>query len=65
MSIVSPQHIRQGVIVKRVNEPQLSSWYGSKIICSLSAFEDRWITADEYNEHGPNILLKKCTHQDL
>ena len=65
MSIVSPQHIRKGVIVKSVNEPQLSAWYGCKIISSMSSFDNKWITADEYNEYGPNILLKKCTHQDL
>lgn len=65
VSIVSPQHIRKGVIVKNVDKPQFSAWFGCKMISLMDIFNDKWITAEEYNEYGANILEKKCTHQDL
>ena len=36
-----------------------SVWIGGSIICSLSAFEDKWITVDEYNENGSSIVHRK------
>ncbi|KAM4887117.1 actin-related protein T3 [Thomomys bottae] len=41
-------------------ERQLSVWMGGSILASLSAFQDMWITAEEFNEVGPNIVHQRC-----
>ncbi|KAL5963665.1 Actin cytoplasmic 1 [Taenia solium] len=37
-----------------------SSWLGGSILASLSTFQKMWITKQEYNEWGPNIVHRKC-----
>lgn len=37
-----------------------SSWLGGAILASLSTFQKMWITKQEYNEWGPNIVHRKC-----
>ncbi|XP_074859729.1 actin-related protein T3 isoform X3 [Carettochelys insculpta] len=39
---------------------KLSVWVGGSILCSLSAFQQMWITMAEYREIGPNIVHRKC-----
>ncbi|XP_003463563.3 actin-related protein T3 [Cavia porcellus] len=41
-------------------ERKFSSWMGGSILASLSAFQDMWITAAEFNEVGPNIVHQRC-----
>ena len=35
-------------------------WLGGSILSSLSTFQSMWITKQEYDEHGPNIIHRKC-----
>ena len=37
-----------------------SEWTGGSILCSLSTFESQWITMDEYEENGAEIVHRKC-----
>jgi len=37
-----------------------SAWIGGSILCSLSTFEEMWITNQEYDESGPRIVHRKC-----
>ena len=37
-----------------------SAWIGGSILASLPSFEQMWITKDEYDEHGPDIVHRKC-----
>lgn len=41
-------------------ERKISVWMGGSILASLSAFQDMWITAAEFEEVGPNIVHQKC-----
>ncbi len=36
-----------------------SSWIGASILSSLSSFQPKWITKQEYEEYGANIVHKK------
>ena len=56
-SLVSPS-----VRVKVVAPPErkYSVWIGGSILSSLSAFQNMWITKDEYDESGPSIVHRKC-----
>ena len=37
-----------------------SVWNGGSILGSLSSFQSKWISKQEYDENGPSIVLKKC-----
>ncbi|KAJ3427144.1 actin [Anaeramoeba flamelloides] len=37
-----------------------SAWVGGSILATLSGFQDKWITKDEYEESGPSIVHRKC-----
>jgi len=37
-----------------------SVWTGGSTLCSLATFESQWITKDEYEENGAEIVHRKC-----
>ena len=37
-----------------------SVWTGGSTLSSLSTFEAQWITKDEYEENGAEIVHRKC-----
>eukprot|EP01101_Sappina_pedata_P000707 TRINITY_DN1089_c0_g1_i1.p2 TRINITY_DN1089_c0_g1~~TRINITY_DN1089_c0_g1_i1.p2 ORF type:complete len:377 (-),score=106.92 TRINITY_DN1089_c0_g1_i1:36-1139(-) len=41
-------------------ERTYSAWIGGSILCSLSAFQQMWISRDEYDEKGAQIVHQKC-----
>lgn len=41
-------------------ERKYSNWIGGSILASLESFEDQFITQDEYQETGPQIVHRKC-----
>ncbi len=40
--------------------PAETVWRGGSMLASLPTFEDRWITREEYEESGPEIVHTKC-----
>lgn len=42
------------------HDRNLSVWKGGSMICSLDKFADSWVTKDEYDENGAEIVLSKC-----
>lgn len=41
-------------------ERMYSVWLGGSILASLSTFQTMWITKQEYDEAGPQIIHRKC-----
>lgn len=41
-------------------ERRFGSWIGGSILASLGTFHQMWISKKEYEEHGPNIVEKRC-----
>jgi len=41
-------------------ERKYSVWIGGSILSSLSTFQQMWISKEEYDESGPNIVHRKC-----
>lgn len=35
-------------------------WRGASTLASLSSFEASWVTLEDYEEHGADILKRKC-----
>lgn len=42
------------------SERRFGSWIGGSILASLGTFHQLWISKKEYEEHGPNIIEKRC-----
>ncbi|KAL1005400.1 hypothetical protein UPYG_G00058620 [Umbra pygmaea] len=41
-------------------EHKYSVWFGGSILASLSSFQQKWISKQEYDESGPSIVQRKC-----
>lgn len=41
-------------------ERKFGSWIGGSIVASLGTFHQMWISKKEYEEHGANIVEKRC-----
>eukprot|EP00954_Amorphochlora_amoebiformis_P027343 1384947-Amorphochlora_amoeboformis.AAC.2 len=52
----------QAMKIKIVAPPErkYSVWIGGSILASLSTFQQMWISKEEYDEAGPQIVHRKC-----
>jgi actin-related protein len=41
-------------------ERKYSAWIGGTQMASMDAFQSRWLTKQEYDEHGPSIVHRRC-----
>jgi actin len=41
-------------------ERKFTIWIGGSVLSTLATFQSSWITAEEYQEHGPSIVHRKC-----
>ena len=55
-----PGKLLKGLEVVAPPERKYSTWIGGSILASLSTFGGMWISANEYNETGPQIVHRKC-----
>jgi actin-related protein len=39
---------------------KFSVWKGASTLASLSTFESSWITKEEYDEMGADVISRKC-----
>ena len=58
MTLLAPAAINVKVVAPP--ERKYSAWIGGSILSALSTFQQMWITKDEYEEHGPSIVHRKC-----
>lgn len=42
------------------SERRYSTWVGGSILSSLSSFQAAWCSREEYEEHGPAVVQRKC-----
>ena len=41
-------------------ERRYGTWVGGSILAALASFRNMWVSAAEYEEHGPQLLHKRC-----
>jgi len=58
ISALAPAAVKVKIVAPP--ERKYSVWIGGSILSSLSTFQEMWITKDEYDESGPNIVHRKC-----
>ena len=59
ISKLTPPH-KPPVKVVAPPDRHISAWKGGSILASLSTFNDMWITKEEYDSAGPNVVHRKC-----
>jgi len=58
MTELAPASIKVKVIAPA--ERKYSVWIGGSILSSLTTFQEMWISKDQYDESGPEIVHKMC-----
>jgi len=58
IAALAPSNVRIKVIAPA--ERKYSVWIGGSILASLSTFDGMWVTKEDYEEHGPAIVHRKC-----
>jgi len=58
MTALAPAAVKVKIVAPP--ERKYSVWIGGSILSSLSTFQEMWITKDEYDESGPQIVHRKC-----
>ncbi|WP_204103801.1 MULTISPECIES: hypothetical protein [Spirulina sp. CCY15215] len=57
---LSPSSMKVKVIATHPQERKYYTWIGGSMLASSETFQQRWITKQEYDEHGPSIVDQKC-----
>jgi len=57
---LAPKDMESVVSILAMPERKYSVWIGGSIISSLSTFKTMWITKQEYDEAGVQIVHRKC-----
>ena len=57
---LAPESMKEEVKVIASPDRKYATWIGGSIFSSLSEFKSCWITKDEYEESGVNIVHRKC-----
>eukprot|EP00903_Cladosiphon_okamuranus_P016631 g15339.t1 len=51
---------RVKVLAAGSSERKVSTWLGGSILASLGSFHEMWLSKAEYEEHGAQMIDKKC-----
>ncbi|KAF3702527.1 Actin CyI, cytoplasmic Precursor [Channa argus] len=55
-----PADISERVRVTSPKDRKFSVWSGGAILANLPTFSSAWISQEEYDEYGPQIVFRKC-----
>lgn len=56
----SNKALSSAVAINPLTSPGNAVWLGGSIVCSMSTFEEQWISAEDYDEAGPSVVHTKC-----
>ncbi|XP_028460278.1 uncharacterized protein LOC114572744 isoform X2 [Perca flavescens] len=55
-----PTAMGENVRVTSPKDRDFSVWRGGAVLAKLATFSSAWISLEEYEEHGPQIVFRKC-----
>lgn len=55
-----PADTRESVRVASPKDRDFSVWSGGAVLANLPTFSSAWISQEEYEEFGPQIVFRKC-----
>jgi len=57
----APQNVKTKVVASMNSvERRFATWIGGSILASLGSFQQLWMSKQEYEEHGANLIQRKC-----
>ena len=57
----APQNVKTKVVASMNSvERRFATWIGGSILASLGSFQQLWMSKQEYEEHGANLVQRKC-----
>jgi actin-related protein len=51
--------VQNDIKINAQSERLYSSWVGASVVCSISNFQQMWISKNDYEEIGPSVIHKK------
>lgn len=60
ISRLAPVGLGEMVKVTSPKDRDFSVWRGGAILAGMPSFSSAWISQDEYEEFGPQIVFRKC-----
>ncbi len=60
ITLRAPEEYKSVLKVIALPERTNLVWIGGSILSSISTFETNWITKQEYEAYGANIVHRKC-----
>ncbi|CAN9507602.1 unnamed protein product [Ophioblennius macclurei] len=60
MANLVPGDLLEGVRVSSPKDRDFSVWSGGAVLAGLPSFISEWISLEEYEEHGPQVVFRKC-----
>ncbi|XP_051510649.1 uncharacterized protein LOC127415779 [Myxocyprinus asiaticus] len=60
MRNMAPANLTECVRVTSPSDRDFSVWCGGAVMANLPTFSSTWISAEEYEEFGPQIVFRKC-----
>lgn len=51
---------QQPVNIITPKERKHAVWLGGAVISNMASFSQLWVRKKDYNEHGPQIINRKC-----
>lgn len=60
MKALVPADVGDSVHVTSPKDRDFSVWSGGAVLANLSTFSSAWISQEEYEEYGPQIVFRKC-----
>ncbi|KAM9496126.1 uncharacterized protein Hap1MRO34_023269 [Clarias gariepinus] len=57
---LAPAGLSEKVKVTGPRDRDFSVWRGGAVLASMPSFSSAWISQDEYDEFGPQIVFRKC-----
>eukprot|EP00735_Rhodelphis_limneticus_P007474 TRINITY_DN20022_c0_g1::TRINITY_DN20022_c0_g1_i1::g.1329::m.1329 TRINITY_DN20022_c0_g1::TRINITY_DN20022_c0_g1_i1::g.1329 ORF type:complete len:450 (-),score=97.40,sp/Q84M92/ARP4_ARATH/41.19/3e-122,Actin/PF00022.14/9.7e-122,MreB_Mbl/PF06723.8/0.0066,MreB_Mbl/PF06723.8/0.012 TRINITY_DN20022_c0_g1_i1:83-1432(-) len=61
LSRLTPQMFKIKIVAPQaISERRYSVWIGGSILSSLGSFQQLWVSAAEYQEHGESIIHQRC-----
>jgi len=58
ISVLAPKSMKVKIVTP--SERKYSVWIGGSVLSSLTTFQGMWITRKEYDQHGAQIVHRKC-----
>jgi actin len=62
LALVLPSALKPRFLTPGKLERSFSTFTGGSILATLGSFQQLWISKNDYDEHGVNVVEARCVH---